>query len=214
VILVLSRAALESDWLRYELEAVEGAGKKIIPINIHEGLVEYPPYLRMTVWIDFTRDGYEKGLRRLVDGLGNLVRRDQPVEAPASKAKGYVFLSYSEENRDFVVKIKVFLAELGYAFWDYAESDRDYHSQLYQELEEIIRNAAATVCILSPSWRRSKWTVKEYLYSEEVGTPVFLVRAEQMEPTLITAGIPYIDMVANETAGFEKLGRELRRKHL
>ncbi|MDY0042129.1 MAG: toll/interleukin-1 receptor domain-containing protein [Desulforhabdus sp.] len=211
-LLIISRAALESEWFRHELQAILGANKKVIPVKVDD--VELPLFIRQLSWIDLSKGGYEGGLRKILAGLGDLVQRDEPLEDRGLASKGYVFLSYCEEDVAFVAKVKEFLAENGYAYWDYQESDRDYQSQLYLELQSIIRDAAATVCILSPSWRRSKWTVKEYLYSEDVGTPVFLLRATQMDPTLITAGIPYIDFVADEKAGFEKLSRELRRKRL
>lgn len=85
---------------------------------------------------------------------------------------------------------------------------------MFLELESIIREASATLSILSPDWKRSKWTPKEYMFSEEVGTPVFLLMARQMGPTLVTAGIPYIDFTKDEQRGFDKLDRELRRKGL
>ena len=68
--------------------------------------------------------------------------------------------------------------------------------------------------VLSPSWKQSQWAVKEFLFSDEVGTPVFLVRAKDMGPTLVIAGIPYIDFVNDRETGFRKLERELERKGL
>jgi len=118
------------------------------------------------------------------------VQADKPVEAPTFEVKGYVFLSYSEENREFVAKIKNFLADIGYAFWDYGESDRRLPQPAVSGTRGSHSGCGGNHLHPLPSWRRSKWTVKEYLYSEEVGTPVILVRAEQMEPTLITGGYP------------------------
>lgn len=106
------------------------------------------------------------------------------------------------------------MGERGYAYWDYEKSDREYHTQLYLELEEAIARAKAVLCVLSPAWRSSAWTVKEYLYAQEVGTPTFLLRARMIPPTLVLAGIQFIDFVADRPKGYERLQRELTRKNL
>lgn len=101
-----------------------------------------------------------------------------------------------------------------YAYWDYEESDRDYHTQLFLELEGIIIEASATLSILSESWKRSKWAVKEFFFSEDVGTPVFLLKAKPIDPTLAVAGMTFIDFTQDIESGLKKLDRELSRKNL
>lgn len=134
--------------------------------------------------------------------------------SPQPKSLGYVFISYAEEDSAFVEKLRVFLGEKGYGYWDYQSSDRNFHTQLFLELEQVIQNAAATLSVLSPDWKTSIWAAKEYLFSEEVGTPVFLLKVRELGPTLVIAGVPYLDFVRDETAGFARLDRELRRKGL
>ncbi len=137
------------------------------------------------------------------------------VESPPEpKSLGYVFISYAEEDSAFVEKLRVFLGEKGYGYWDYQASDRNFHTQLFLELEEVIQNAAATLSVLSPDWKASSWAAKEYLFSEEVGTPVFLLKVRELGPTLVIAGVPYLDFVRDEAGGFARLDRELRRKGL
>jgi len=51
-------------------------------------------------------------------------------------------------------------------------------------------------------------------FSDEVGTPVFLLRAKKIGPTLAIAGAPFIDFLDNRMRGFERLDKELRRKGL
>jgi hypothetical protein len=58
------------------------------------------------------------------------------------------------------------------------------------------------------------WAPREYFFSQEVGTPVFLLRAKPIAPTLAIAGYPYIDFIADLARGYEKLERELKRKEL
>ena len=70
------------------------------------------------------------------------------------------------------------------------------------------------VSVLSPAWKKSKWTLKEYSFAEEIGVPVFLLKAKIMGPALAIAGIPFIDFVEDEHKGFQKLDRELTRKGL
>ena len=154
-------------------------------------------------------------------------------------ADAYVYVNYARHDVSFVSKltddlrrhgietwrdlkqiepgvdwVDAFLAERKYAYWDYNESDRDYHTQLFTELESVIIEASATLSIISPEWKRSTWTIKEYLFSEEVDVPVFLLRAKAMPPTLAIAGVPYIDFVRDRGDGLRQLDRELRRAGL
>lgn len=80
------------------------------------------------------------------------------------------------------------------------------------ELEGVIIDAAATLSVLSEDWKRSRWTVREYFFSEEVKTPVFLLKAKEMSPTLAIAGLTFIDFTKSNEDGYKKLDRELKRK--
>ena len=51
-------------------------------------------------------------------------------------------------------------------------------------------------------------------FSEEVDTPVFLLDAKQIPPTLPISGMLKIDFSKGIDEGFEKLRRELKRKKL
>jgi hypothetical protein len=52
------------------------------------------------------------------------------------------------------------------------------------------------------------------LFSEEINTPVFLLKARELGHTLVIAGMPYIDFVKDKKHGFVKLAKELQRKGL
>lgn len=211
---VASRGSSGSDWMNEELATFHAQGKLIIPLVIDDAGHQAMPFLLQRYqWLDL-RQGFDRVVDRIVEAVGGEVSIGAPVERKAQKSKGYVFLNYSEDDSDFVKELKEFLKVHGYAFWDYEDSDRDYHGQLFLELENVISNSAATLAVLSESWKRSKWTVKEYFFSEEVGIPVFLLRAKEMAPTLAVAGIPYIDFVGDSAGGFAKLDKELRRKNL
>lgn len=215
LLFVSSRHSTKSAWMQRELlYFVEKKEQRIIPLIVDDaGADELPLILRPHQWVDFRVD-YDVGFRALLSALKGVVSRGSPVEPKPRQSRGYVFISYAEEDSDFVGDLRLFLRERGYAYWDYDESDRDYHSQFFRELESVIADAAATLSILSESWKGSQWTIREYFFSQEVGTPVFLLRAKELGPTLAIAGVPYIDFVKDRQRGFEKLDRELKRKNL
>ncbi len=214
LIYVGSQHSVHSQWMNAEAEAFLTQGKPIIPIIADDAAIDSMPLrLRQYQWLDI-RHGFERVVDRIVEALRGEVTIGAPVQKKTEKSKGYVFISYAEEDGDFVELLKEFMKKHGYAYWDYEESDRDYHSQLFLELEGVISEASATLSVLSEAWKRSKWTVKEYFFSEEIGIPVFLLRAKEIGPTLAIAGIPYIDFVPNQQAGFSKLDKELKRKKL
>ncbi len=214
LIYVMSRHSVKSQWMANELAASHTHGKMVIPLiidSIHEGTI--PEYIKNIQWIDFTIE-YASAFSKLLAAIPDRLKSTAPLQKEESKSKGYVFISYAEEDYDFVESLKGFLKEKGYAYWDYAESDRNYHTQFFLELESVITEANATLSILSKHWKASQWALKEFIFSEEVGIPVFLLRAKEIGPTLVIAGLPYIDFVLDSDAGYAKLDRELQRKGL
>lgn len=197
-----------------ELERALEHEVPVYPVMVHQAGHELlPDALKGLEHYDLYAD-YDSALAQLLAAIPDAARMNHAVPTPRPQSKGYVFLSYAEEDTPFVTRLRAFLKERGYGYWDYAESQRNYHTHFFTELEEVIMNATATVSVLSPDWKKSKWTAKEYMFSEDVGVPVFLLLAAEMGPTLVTAGIPYIDFTRNEKQGFERLDRELRRKGL
>jgi hypothetical protein len=211
---VSSSNTAESQWSSKELQRFLERGGRVIPLILDdEGELHLPAVLKTVQWVDFRGD-YQSALIRLVESLPRAVQQEQPVEEPEQKSKGYVFISYAEEDSNLVGPLKEFLKEREYAYWDYQESDRDYQQDLYLELEGVIQDAAGTLSVLSPAWKRSATAIQEYHYSREVGTPVFLLKVRELGPTLVIAGRPYIDLTRDQDAGFRKLDKELTRKGL
>jgi hypothetical protein len=68
-----------------------------------------PQSLRLIQWADF-RGPFEDTLRSLLDGIGYL-QESLPLAAPKAKSKGYVFISYANEDAEFVADLKVFLKD-------------------------------------------------------------------------------------------------------
>jgi len=215
MLFVSSKHSANSKWMQHELlYFAEKSKKQIIPIIVgDDGVDNLPLLLRQYQWVDFRGD-YDVAIGTLISALTGVVSRGAPVEPKPKKSKGYAFISYAEDDRDFVEELRLFLRERGYAYWDYDESDRDYHQQFFRELESVIADAAATLSVLSESWKASQWTIREYFFSQEVGIPVFLLRAKEIGPTLPIAGVPYIDFVVDRKRGYDKLDRELKRKNL
>jgi len=214
LIYVASINSRNSSWMFNELMRFSKTNKLIIPIITDDvGEHSLPDQLKLIQWVDF-RHSYDEALKQLLSVFPTDIKEDEAISTPKKKSKGYVFISYAEEDLDFVKRLRKFLTKRDYGYWDYAENDRDYHTQFVNELEDVIIDAEATLSVLSGAWKVSKWTIKEYFFSEEVQTPVFLLRAKTMRPSLAIAGLPYIDFVENADQGFIKLDRELQRKEL
>lgn len=213
LLFVSSRFSATSALIASDIDLALEHEVEVLPIVVDFlGFKNMPKSLYGLDWIDFRKD-YPATLAKLIERIPASAQYSEPTDATV-QSRGYVFISYAEEDTAFVIELREFLKVRGYSYWDYQESDRDYHNQLFLELEDIIREAAATLSVLSPDWKQSPWTPKEYLFSEQVKTPVFLLHAREMEPTLLTAGVPYIDFVNNRTLGFAKLEIELKRKGL
>jgi hypothetical protein len=203
--------------LERELESAVLRGLPVYCVQIEDGVYPQMP-AALAAYPQFALyENYEAVLRQLLEELPaapQVERKRDQAKPTAPRSKGYVFISYAERDSAFVTQLRQFLKERGYGYWDYQDSDRNYHTQLFLELEEVIQGAAATISVLSPDWKQSKWAAKEYIFSEEVGVPVFLVMAREMGPTLVTAGIAYIDFTRDPAAGFARLDRELNKKGL
>ncbi len=211
---VASKYSRGSGWIDAELRGGLLSRRTIVPIILDDaGENELPTFLRQYQWVDFRGD-YAQALNNLVQALPSTARSTTPVAQLQDKSKGYVFISYSTNDGDFVDNLRRFLLEHGYGYWDYAQSDRNYHTQFVRELEGVISAASATLSILSEAWKDSTWALREYIFSEEVGTPVFLLKAKEMGPSLAVAGTPYIDFTEDQQTAYQRLDDELKRKGL
>jgi hypothetical protein len=155
---------------------------------------------------------YEKARSELIAEIGLAGR--WPLEEPRPKSKGYVLISYAEEDAAFVQLLATFLREHEYGLWEFKSGDRDYSGNFYEELESVIKNAAATLSVISPDWKNSTVAKQEFLFSKEIGTPVFFLRVSDPRPTLALAGVPFIDFSVGNDEAFAKLDRELQRRGL
>lgn len=209
-LVVLSENYVSSNWTSIELAL---ASKKIIiPIKINEFLSEnLPDVVKQFQWIDFTKS-FENSIELLLKSIPKSFISKQPISAKKEKSKGYVFLSFCEGDSNFVIDLRDFLKSQEFAYWDFEEGERNYHTQFFLELESVIDNSVAVLSIISPEWKKSRWSIREFFYSEEIGKPVLLLRVKIAKPILAIAGLPYIDCVGNKNNGFEKLGRELKKR--
>jgi TIR domain len=168
--------------------------------------------LRQFQWADFRGD-YSIAFQKLLEGI-RFLQQPEPIARPEIKSKGYVFISYADEDAQFVEELKSFLGKHGYAYWDFRESERKYDVDYSLELEGVIKDAAGTLSVISPNWKKSQISMQEFHFSRDVGTPVFLLKAGEPGPTLALSGLTYIDFTRERDKGFSKLDKELKRKGL
>jgi hypothetical protein len=213
LILVLSKDSTHSASVMDEMSFFLEQGRPVIPLVIDDDAVANAPLrIRRIQWVDFRGD-FDSALNSLAAAVVDL-QRSSPVETPSKKSKGYLFISYADEDTRFVDDLKAFMKEKGYGYWDFRESDRNYQADYSLELEGIIKNAAGTLSVVSPDWKRSATAFQELHFSREVGTPVFLLKVRDPGPTLAIAGITFIDFLSQPTTGFKRLEEEMRRKGL
>ncbi len=149
----------------------------------------------------------------LVDSLTDKVQTVIPLMPSTTGSKGYIFTSYAEGDSQFVDGPKGLFGQRGYAHWDYRESERDCHTALFLQLEQAIPESSMIACVLSPYWKRAKWTVRELFFTDEAGRPYLLLLSRETGPPA-TAGMTYIDFSKNSEDRYAALDRELTRKKL
>jgi hypothetical protein len=205
---VSSRHTSNSVWVAQELRGFLRGPGRVIPLILDvEGAHVLPDELRVLHAADFRGD-FDDAVERLLVHI-DWLRQSEPVARPQTKSKGYVFISYAAEDADFVRQLKAHMKARGYAYWDFRESERNYQLDYTIELEEVISKAAATLSVVSPEWKKSPTSLKELHFSEEVSTPVFLLRVRDPGPTLALAGKTFIEFTTSPEAGFSKLDVEL-----
>jgi len=209
-IYVCSQYSVKSSMLKMELAAASRANVPIIMIAIdRDGFKAVKSTHGKVGKVDFCRD-YDSGLQSLVELLKGQKETEKGVKPGEEGAGRYLFLSYAEVDTPYMEEVKTWLAKKGYAFWEFQGSNRDYQAGLGFELEKVLCDAIATLSILSPGWKMSKWSMKEFMFSQQVGKPVFLLRFQDAGPTLLIADTLYIDFVEDKSKGFELLEKELK----
>jgi len=202
-----------STWRDAEVNAALALGKRVIPLTTNDSApVNIPEPLLRVPWVNFRAD-FGSAFEHLLELIRDL-QGATPLSVAERQAKGYVFLSYADEDAAFVSDLKGFLKNQGYAYWDFQESDRNYQVDYTIELEEVIKGAAGTLSVVSPSWKRSKTAYRELHFSEEVGIPVFFLKVKEPGPTLAISGRTYVDFTREPDKGFRQLDAEMRRKGL
>lgn len=125
LIYVASKNSAQSRWMDAEYTAFLAKAGRVVPIVIDdEGPTHLPLPLQRFQWVDF-RGQFESALHSLLEGIHDL-QGSSPLATAKPKSKGYVFISYADEDAEFVADLKDFLKKQGYGYWDYRESERDY----------------------------------------------------------------------------------------
>lgn len=213
IIYVASKHSATSQWMNVELATFLQLKKRIIPIVLDEaGARNLPSPLKQIQWVDFRSDN-KIGFKELFDGIAFL-KRSPKIEHPKLKSKGYVFISYADEDKLFVADLKIFLGKHDYAYWEFEESSRDYNVDYSLELEGVISGAACTLSVISPNWKQSRVSMQEFQFSKDVGTPVFILKVDDPGPTLVLSGLTPIDFTHDRDKGFVRLDKALKSKGL
>ena len=232
----VSPSYLNSDFAGREYKTSRLSGRPIVPVvleEFHPNKDEVRELIGDQLWYsapnlkkrDESYQSFINDLARSIVGiLGDAAHTQTKAPPESSKrsasemaatpAKGYVFLNYAEEDADFLAELRAFFGERGYAYWEFESSDRDYQKRIDLELEEVISRAVAIVSVLSEAWKASAWSLRELFFSQEIGKPVFLLKAKPLSATLAIAGFPYIDFTKNSQQAFSRLARELTRAGL
>jgi len=209
-IYVCSQFSVKSSMLKMELAAASRANVPIIMIAIdRDGFKAVKITHGKVGKVDFCRD-YDSGLQSLLEVLKGKKEAEKGQKPGEEGAGQYLFLSYAEVDTPYMEEVKTWLANKGYAYWEFQGSNRDYQAGLGFELEKVLLDATATLSILSPGWKQSKWSMKEFIFSQQIGIPVFLLRFQDAGPTLLIADTLYIDFVEDKSKGFELLEKELK----
>lgn len=207
----------QSQWMMRELESLfknRVDQSVLIPVVVgSSGLDALPEMAKQFQSVDLSGK-HEEGLQKIVERLNEFAVEEPAAKIPEKKNKGYAFISYASEDFKFLEDLKQFLIEAKYGYWDFHENKRDYELQFHLELEGVIRDSEVMLCIISPDWKKSRWTPREFLFAEEIRKPIFLLRAKDLDPTLLIAGSSYIDFVSDKEQGFKELQRELNAKGL
>jgi hypothetical protein len=128
LLFVSSRNSRGSAWMQSELLWFFQTRRLVIPIIVDDaGQEALPNELRQFQWVDF-RHSYDIALQKLLSVFPSTVKSPSAITPTEKRSKGYVFISYAEEDADFVERLRGFLSMRQYGYWDYAESDRDYHT--------------------------------------------------------------------------------------
>jgi len=224
VLLVLSPDSSRSSQVANEVRYSLDQRLQIVPILIEKGALSHEMSLLIghLTYIDVSSARWPEGLKEVVKTLAQLIPHIEnsttqvPQKRQEPNSKGYVFISYSRDDSDFIIKLKDILKRRGYAYWDYSESERDFHNALYKELEEKIENAKAFMCIVTDSWRETEWPAAEYIYAREAQVPVFVIQAKKLArpvPIIINQQTR-INMVGDFARGARILEHELDKKGL
>ena len=83
---------------------------------------------------------------------------------------GYVFISYSQHERSYVVQLARHLEAAGVPCWydhELAAGDR-----WHRVIEERINGCAALVVVMTPEARDSDWVNNEIIHARELGKPI------------------------------------------
>jgi len=121
-----------------------------------------------------------------------------------------IFISYSRDDRDFMLALRDNLLALGFNVWVDVDGLTVGTPNWAEAIDAAIQHVDAVVVILSPSARESEWVNKEIIRAQAFGKPIFPVLASgdvlSAVPFTLT-GVQFANMRADSDreAGFRAL---------
>lgn len=105
---------------------------------------------------------------------------------------GYIYISYSHKDGDFVQKLAGTLEQEGFDVW--VDERLDYGSDWPMEIQKQLDYCDALILVMSPRSQASKWVQNELNRALRKEKPIFPLLLEGREPWLSVESIQIIDV--------------------
>lgn len=118
LLFVLSENSIKSEWIKIEIDEYRSSGRKIIPIVIDDVGARNMPLGLVTIQSADFRQDYDVAFDSLKKGLIAIVGEGEAIKARPKKTKGYVFLSFAEEDSEFLIELRLWHSRVYSLFFD------------------------------------------------------------------------------------------------
>lgn len=108
-----------------------------------------------------------------------------------------IFISYSRDDRDFMLTLRDNLLALGFDVWVDVDGLTVGTSSWADAIDAALRRVDVVIVILSPSAHASEWVNREILRAQTLGKPIFPVLADGDDTSavpFVLVGAQYADM--------------------
>lgn len=174
VVVVLSPAASQSQYVTYEWSLAIGMGIPVVPLLLERADIH--PRLSTLQYFDFTAR-FDEPWQQLITAIRQRtsLETDVPDETTLASQEPYeVFLSYSRNDVDMMIRVRDDLRSSGFKVW--TDEDLEPGSPSWQKsIETAIEIVKALVVLLSPHAKQSVWVEREVTYARAQKCPIIPV---------------------------------------